>query len=477
MNVVVVITDSLRADHVGAYGSHVKTPNLDTLAAEGTTFVNAYSENLPTMPTRRAWWTGKYHFHRAGWQPMANSDYLLAEILWDRGWTTAMISDVYHMHKTVYNCGRGFDTVEWIRGQEYDPWVVDRSIPVDVENSDVHRLKSHAKGRESDETWRSHFQQYLRNQTRVRSEEETYVARTLRQAARWVDDIGSQSEDPFFLWVDCFDPHEPWDAPEPYRHMYTDPDYDGQDIIDPVPGSVEGYMNPQEVENTKNLYAGEVTLVDKWVGTLFDKLKERGLWDDTLIVHSSDHGEPFGEHGYVRKAFPRGYEELTRVPLIIRHPDGIGRGQRPEGLVQAPDMLPTLLELMDIDATKLEFTYTEPQQSGTSRNIFPQDLPTIRNNVILTGKSMVPLMTGEKDEVRDYIFGGHHNREWFIKSHEWSYLMPIDGSRPSELLNLTVDPGEQTNIIADNQAKADEMELTVRRFLHELELQESGEVS
>jgi len=474
MNVVVVVTDSMRADHVGCYGSQVQTPNLDALAAEGAVFLDAYTENLPTLPTRRAWWTGKYHFHRGGWAPFENSDYLLAEILWDRGWTSALVADTYHMHKPVYNCGRGFDTVCWIRGQEYDPWIVDPEIPVDVDSSPVHRLK-HGKGRESDAAWRERFAQYLRNRTRVQSEEDTYCARVVRQASRWLEEVSTQQQDKLFLWIDMFDPHEPWDPPPPYDHMYRAADYHGPDLVDPVPGDVAGYMTPEEVANTRALYAGEVTLVDKWVGKLFERMKGLGVWDNTLIVHHSDHGEPFGEHGYVRKAFPRGYQELVRIPWIIRHPEGLGSGRKVEGLVQTVDLLPTLLEMLEIDASGLELTYTEPQQSGRSRNIFPQDLPTYRKRVVLTGHSLVPLLNGEADEVRNFVCGGHHNREWFIKDHEWSYLLPIDGARPPELYHLVEDPEEQTSVTEHHPEKADQMELALRRFAHELDLKEVGE--
>jgi arylsulfatase A-like enzyme len=110
MNVIVLVADSLRVDHLGCYGSAVQTPNLDRLAGESATFDQAYAENLPTLPCRTAWWTGRHLFTQRGWQPFAPSDYLLAEVLWDKGYSSALITDVYHMHKPVYNCGRGFAT-------------------------------------------------------------------------------------------------------------------------------------------------------------------------------------------------------------------------------------------------------------------------------------------------------------------------------------------------------------------------------
>ncbi|MFB0504488.1 MAG: sulfatase-like hydrolase/transferase [Candidatus Bathyarchaeia archaeon] len=104
LNVVVIVTDSLRVDHVGYYGSDVETPNIDGLAEECTTFEQASSEGLPTLPTRTTWWTGRYTFPFRGWQPFLNSDLLLAEVLWNRSYKPALISDTYHMHEPVYNC-------------------------------------------------------------------------------------------------------------------------------------------------------------------------------------------------------------------------------------------------------------------------------------------------------------------------------------------------------------------------------------
>jgi arylsulfatase A-like enzyme len=143
MNVIVIVMDSLRVDHVGCYGSNVQTPNIDRVAAEGTLLEQAFAESLPTLPARTTMWTGRVGFPFRPWQPFELGDLLLAEVLWDKGYTSAVVTDVYHMHKPAYNCGRGFDTTVFVRGQEYDPWIVDERIPV---NFARHRLR----GDESD---------------------------------------------------------------------------------------------------------------------------------------------------------------------------------------------------------------------------------------------------------------------------------------------------------------------------------------
>lgn len=436
MNIVVIVTDSLRTDFIGCYGSKVKTPNIDRLAKQGVKFTQAYSENLPTLPTRRSWWTGKYHFHEAGWQPFTPNDYLLAEVLWDKGYKSALITDTYHMHKPVYNCGRGFDTTVFVRGQEYDPWIVDAENIMPVEKSPFHRLKG-GEGRESDTIWRKNFDQYLKNRSVLKKEGDYCVARVAKEAIIWLEQAASTQKDNLFLWVDMFDPHEPWDPPEPYRSRYKDPKYNGPDLIDPVPGDVRGYMTKEEIENTKNLYAGEVTFVDKYVGKIIDKLEELGLSDNTLIIYTSDHGVPFSEHGYIRKAKPRNFQNLVHIPWIIRHPESKWVGQECDALVQTVDLMPTLLDLVGIKF----------------------------NDFRLGGKSLMPLLEGKTNNIRDFAIGGHYSHEWYVRTHRWTYLLPLNKEKKPELYDRSQDPEEQENVIADNLDVANELELNLYRFV------------
>lgn len=454
MNVIVIVTDSLRADHTGYMnlGGRAQTPNLDRFAADATVFEHYYPEGLPTLPVRTAWWTGLWTFPLKGWQPFQLDDVLLAEVLWDKGYTSALVADTYHLHKPVYGAARGFDSVFWIRGQEYDPWIVD--VPVDFDASPHHRLR----GDESDRHWRPLFEQYLRNATTFKREEDYYVARTVRAAVDWLDRITQQQKDRLFLWVDCFDPHEAWDPPEPYWSMYKPAGYDGAEIVDPVPGATEGYMTPEEVERTRTLYAGEVTLVDKWVGALLDRVRELGLFDNTLIIHVSDHGEPFREHGIIRKAMPWNYEELVRSPLAIRHPQGIGAGQRVHAFAQSIDIMPTILDFLGLPLT-LEQQYRAP-----AKNLFPQDMVAASKTVELEGQSLLPLMSGAKEKIRDFAYTGHYGRSWTVRTHEWSFhLLLSNGER--RLFNLVEDPGEHNDVRAEHEHIAHDLELALRRHV------------
>ncbi len=454
MNIIVIVTDSLRADYVGHLGGKAKTPNLDKFAKQSTVFEQAYTESLPTMPTRTTWWTGKTNFPFRAWQPLETWDYLLAEILWSQGYTSALISDTYHMHKPSYNCGRGFDYVSWIRGQEYDPWIVDTNIKVNINK--WFRIR---KG-EKEQHWKTVAEQYLRNISVRKTEEDYFVARVIKETIRWLEYITKKQKDRLFLWVDCFDPHEPWDPPEPYWSMYKPKNYRGTDIIDPVPGLVKGYMTKQEVERTKSLYAGEVSFVDKWLGILLDYIKDLGLFENSIIMHTSDHGEPFNEHGIIRKARPWSYTEQIHIPWTIYHP-GFGHGKRVKSMVQTTDMMPTIL-----NATNLPTTFKAKVYGN-----MPQKHEKLSNNeVTLDGYNLLPLIKGETDKVRDNIIVGWAYKSWTIRTPDWSYHLYIDGSKPPELYNLKTDWWEQKNVIDKDKTVAKDLELKLRQIIDELKI-------
>ena len=429
MNVIVIINDSLRWDHVGCYGNDwIKTPNLDKLASEGAQFDWAYSEGLPTVPTRTTFFTGRYTFPFRGWQRIEPKDVLLAELLWNKGITTAMITDVYHLHKPSMAFERGFDYTEHIRGHEGDPWIVDPNVKVDVEA--VHKA---VKG---DGAVKKQIEQYLRNIHWWESEEDTFIARVMRAGLDWIN--RQKKRDDFMLWLDCFDPHEPWDPPEPYRSWYVDPDYSGKDIIQPVPGDAS-YLTEEELQHIKNLYAGKVSLCDKWVGWFLEEVGRLGLLDDTLVIYTTDHGEPFGEHGYIKKAEPGLYEELAHIPLIIRHPEGLGAGKRFKAMVETTEMLPTVMDFFGLK-------------------------PPAR----IHGRSLLPMLRGEEEKIRDYAYMGYFKQSWRVSDQEWAFMLNFLQGKGPELYNLKEDPGEKQNLVEKEKTKAQELELELRRFVADL---------
>ena len=130
MNVVFIVVDSLRQDHVSFYAGDacpLRTPNIDRLAEESVVFDNTYPEALPTIPVRTQWMTGQRTLPYRPWQPLTKEDQAVATILSKEGYVTALFTDCYHYFKLDYNLHRDFRVWRWIRGQEYDPY---RSAPL-----------------------------------------------------------------------------------------------------------------------------------------------------------------------------------------------------------------------------------------------------------------------------------------------------------------------------------------------------------
>ena len=408
MNVIVIMLDTLRYDHLGCYGnSWIRTPNIDRLAGESFIFTRAYGEGLPTLPVRLALFTGKYTLPFRGWQPVEPTDITLAEILWNKGIRSALVTDTYHMHKPGMAYERGFDYVEFIRGQEMDPDIVE-DVKVDLSKwheknwttsqylvyaADTHGPNPAFK---SAEMVKSLFIQYLKNIANWKGEEDQFIAQVVKAGIKWLkEQVDKGRKDKLFLWLDSFDPHEPWNPPEEYYQLYAPEGYEDKPIIW-AGGNVEEFTE-LELKHLRAQYAGKVTLVDKWVGIFLEEVKNLGLWDNTMIILLSDHGVPIGEHGIVKKVRPWPYEELARIPLIIRHPEIDGKGEKINAFVETVDIFPTILEAFGV---KYEGRFD--------------------------GKSLLPLMRKEEESLRDSAIAGFFRRSWSIRYGDYSFYLWLD---------------------------------------------------
>jgi arylsulfatase A-like enzyme len=469
MNVIVVVCNSLHLGFLGPYGnSWIETPHLDRLAAEGVVFDFHFPENLTTLPTRRSWWTGRYGFPdpEQGWTPLRPDETILPDLLASQGVRTALISDVPLLREVGQGYGRGFDDVTWVRGQGYDPFIPPghpRARKVRIEDEPGLRLPP-----EDDPDfglWKGRWEQFLRNRAALRTdvEENTGAARTVGAAIDWLERRGDE-RDPFFLWLDLFSPHGPWDPPQPYRDQYATAEPDefeaGEEgdlieeadedalsleevpvLIDVPAGAVGDLIDELELMRLRRTYAGTVTLVDRWLGALFDALKRLGRMDDTLLVFTSDQGEPLGEHGIVRRFRPWLYEELIHTPLIVRMPGGKFGGKRHQALVQTVDLLPTVLSALDV-----------------------------RSSAVIHGHDLLPLIRGEQTKVRDYACLGMDVEEFAIRTHLWHLILPIetdpdDPPRRVELYRKPEDRWDQNDVIEFHPEVAEHLELTLRRFV------------
>jgi arylsulfatase A-like enzyme len=420
MNVIGIMLDSFRQDHVSFYngGQPVfegvpacRTPNLDAFARECIVFDNAYPEALPTIPVRTQLFTGQPTLPYRPWQPLTREDISVAEILRAEGYVCGLVSDCYHYRAPGMNFHRGFHAYRWIRGQEYDPWT------------------SHSPRRDLDDyvnehydaTWRGRVAQFLANTDDFTREEDWFPARVVDEAIDWL--AKNRAHHRIFAWIDSFDPHEPWDPPARFD-TYTDPAYRGKRLIMPMGGPAERWATPEEIRYVQGLYAGEAAFVDHCLGRLFQALEDLGYYDDSAVVLLADHGHPLADHARFLKGGDRLYNELLKVPFMIRLPGG-ARVRRTEAIVQFHDVLPTLLELVGLasDAVAMQ---------GRSF------LPVLRGDLALRGDS---------DTHRDVIVTGYHEApDRCVRDRTWSYVQRPEGE-PDELYNLVEDPQERANLI------------------------------
>ncbi len=357
MNVVVVVMDSLRADHI--YGSHARTASWDKVGRQGLRFLNAYPEGMPTIPARRAIMAGKRTFpfrgwhpyrdlpHQPGWEPVGSDGEMWTATLRKAGWTTGYVTDNPHLLLPVHKRFRAkFDRVGLVEGQ-----VPVRSRPRGLPSRRVldHYVPRALRGT----THERRMANYLAMNRPGRDEKDYNAAKVFREAMGWIEWARTRPQ-PFALVVDSFDAHEPWDAPRRLIDMYGDPNPHGVEPIQPFPTpaarSSEVHLTQRLLRRMRQLYAAEVTMVDVWLGRFLDRLENLGLAGNTLLLVVSDHGVLLGEHGWVGKRYSEMHEELTHVPMAMRHPAGKAAGRTSTYFASTHDVGPTVLSVLGVDA-------------------------------------------------------------------------------------------------------------------------------
>lgn len=348
MKIVLIVADTFRYDYLAPDKTvWVDTPELDQLREDSVWFENTYAGSFPTAPHRYDLLTGRYRFPFGWWGPLEPNEISLAEILMDYGYVTQLITDTGNIIGRGMNYDRGFLGYYLVRGQERDISFTKMNQPMKsvmpVEKTKEFFYFGNVPQVDLAHWINSHWQR----------EEDRFTPQVARHAANWIEDNYSCKD--FLLYLDFFDPHEPWDPPEFYVKKYQ-PKYSGTPMLHPNYGLAEIYSQ-EELENFRARYKGEVEMVSKWVGRVLRQMKDVGIYEDSLIIFTSDHGILIGEHNCVGKAGvaksdTRGpwplYQELIHVPLMVKLPGNQNAGRIIEDLVQPVDILPTVLELTGI---------------------------------------------------------------------------------------------------------------------------------
>ncbi|WP_248924312.1 sulfatase [Paenibacillus hamazuiensis] len=376
MKAIVLLLDSVNRHYLSAYGaSGISTPNIDRLAARSVVFTNHWAGSLPCMPARRDMLTGRLGFLERNWGPIEPFDQTLPEVLRNHGIYSHISTDHYHYFRVGgENYCQQFDTWDFIRGQESDPW--------------VSRVK---QGERPEHHLGKFVPQYELNRTQFRSEEDYSSPLTIQSAIRWLDN--NRDADDFLLWVEAFDPHEPFDLPDSYLQEYGD-DYDGPSYYWPEYGRVN--VPDGALKHIRKRYAALLTMTDRWVGRLLDALDRYGLWEDTMIVFTSDHGYMLGEHRFMAKNVMPAYNEIVRIPLMVHMPGDLHAGKRLDALTQNVDLFPTLLDHYGVDVSRC------------------------RNK--LHGKSWLPLIREEVFSIRECALYGYFGKNVNVTDGEYTYF-------------------------------------------------------
>ncbi len=295
-NVVIVIVDTMRADHMGAYGYHRDTtPGMDSLARAGTIWTNARGQASWTLPAITSIFTGRSaRAHGTGINPSSGSVSgigpdipTMATILGEEGYNTAAFFNVFLLNEQ-FGFHRGFDT-----------------------------FNCHPKGLGR-------------------------AGETVDEALDWLDE--QSGDDPFFLAVHLFDPHDPYAPPAPYDTMWGDPSREDSVWIFTPEGAI---ADPEQRQHLIDSYDGEIAWTDSQLSRLMAGVRSSGMAGNTLIIVTADHGEEFLEHGYGGHGRTL-FEEIVHIPLIMS-----GYGVPPGEVRDCPaaqmDILPTALEIADVE--------------------------------------------------------------------------------------------------------------------------------
>lgn len=341
-NLLLLQIDSLCRHFLPCYGnSWVEAPNLSAFAERALIFDEHYAGSLACMPARREIWAGCEEFWWRPWGPLEPWDRTLARELRARDVTTQLITDHYHLfewgsHSYVYD----YAGYEFIRGHEFDNW---RTAPIDTVPDWAAKLVARHP---------LDVRQYLRNVRHFESEADFFGPRVMQTTSDWLR--SNAGVKPFFLHVDCFDIHEPFHVPEPYRSLYTDGDYRRFSPW-PLYGRTDsGFaaLDAEEIEWVRAQFAGKLTMVDRWLGRVFETLEETGLWDETIVMITTDHGHYLGEHDWMGKPGAPLYDVIRRLPLLVWHPDAPGGARRAAAVTQTVDLHATILDLFGIGSER-----------------------------------------------------------------------------------------------------------------------------
>lgn len=408
MKAIFVLFDSLNKSALGCYGGAIPTPNFDKFSKKCTVFENHFVGSMPCMPARRDMHTGRLNFLHRSWGPLEPFDDTFVADLRDKQIYTHLTSDHNHYFEdggaTYHN---RYNSYDFIRGQESDPWVAMVKPPLE-------RFKEMYHDRQFGGSRAPQRVQGMLNETRFKADKDFPIHKCFDAGLEFLKVNGN--EDDWFLQLECFDPHEPFCAPEGFKKKFKT-DYEGPIYTWPQ------YRNScddtsEEIAEIRANYGALVSFCDQQLGRLYDFLEINEMWDDTSVIITTDHGFMLGEHDWWGKLRMPFFNEIANIPLFIRDPRSPKSwGNRVKELTQVIDLSPTLLDLFDLEPCEYS-----------------------------TGKSMLPLITGSERQIRDVaiygVFGGAIN----ATDGRYTYFLYPENMDTLPLFEYTLMPMHSTSM-------------------------------
>jgi arylsulfatase A-like enzyme len=339
MRAVFVLFDSLCRTAMSCYSkTHVHTPNFTRFAQRAVTFDSHFVGSLPCMPARRDLHTGRLNFLHRSWGPLEPFDNSFPEMLREANIHSHLVTDHMHYFEDGGSTYHGrFRTWDFIRGQEYDPWKAMVEPPLER-----FREKYNAKHYDFAKGWKR--LQHAVNREYMQEERDFCLPRCFESAFEFLD--LNRGADNWFLQLECFDPHEPFHAPDRFKDRYRTGWNGG--ILD-WPHYEKVTESREEIAEIRANYAALMTACDHYFGRLLDYFDRHDMWKDTALILSTDHGFLLAEHDWWGKNLMPYYTEISHIPLIVHHPDHAAQaGARRSALTQTMDIMPTILDTFGV---------------------------------------------------------------------------------------------------------------------------------
>ncbi len=336
MKTVFILFDSVNRLMLEPYGGKaLKTPNFSRLEEKCITFDTHYIGSMPCMPARRDMQTGRHSFLHRSWGPLEPFDNSFPEILKTKDVHSHLVSDHYHYwedggatYHTRYN------SHEFIRGQESDPWKVMLESPID-------RIREKYHPSQNDLSSMQNPYNYMINREFIKEEKDFPSVQCFKGGIDFLHQ--NKNADNWFLQIETFDPHEPFFAPKRIKEKFQT-SYKGP-ILD-WPRYDRVTESQDEIEEIRSNYMALLCFCDELLGTMLDYFDQHNMWNDTALIVGTDHGFLLGEHDWWAKNRMPLYEEISHIPLFFYHPDFSTKGgEHRKSLTQTIDLMPTFLEL------------------------------------------------------------------------------------------------------------------------------------